>query len=200
MQKVAALFIRHDSIYKRLEGVEAFDEERDARTFPGGMPVVAHQPCEQWGQLAHQAHVDPESKALAPWAVEQVRTWGGVLEHPNRSKLWEFCGLPAPGKGLDRFGGWTLAVSQKWWGHEAEKLTLLYVVGVNPFTVSLPLTLGRAAKTCGRSGRRRDGGRNTGRKEIGKAAREHTPEAFARFLIDLARDSEQMPGQARRRA
>lgn len=190
MRTVAALFVRHNSIYKRLPGVEAFDEKRDALTFGGGMPIVAHPPCEQWGQLAHQAHRDPANKALAPWAVDMVRTWGGVLEHPNRSKLWDHCNLPAPGKGPDRFGGWTLAVSQKWWGHKAEKLTLLYVVGVDPRDVALPIILGEAERVCGTSGRRRDGGRTKRRPELKKTDREHTPPAFADFLVELARRSE----------
>ena len=49
---VAALFVRADSIYKLMPGVDAWDIERDARAWPGGSPVVAHPPCRAWGALA----------------------------------------------------------------------------------------------------------------------------------------------------
>ena len=49
MHPVVVLFVRADSIYKTLPGVECYDEARDARTWPGGCPVVAHPPCRTWG-------------------------------------------------------------------------------------------------------------------------------------------------------
>jgi hypothetical protein len=36
MTPVAALFVRADSIYKTLPGVDAWDEARDARQWPAG--------------------------------------------------------------------------------------------------------------------------------------------------------------------
>lgn len=48
---VAVLWVKPGSHYRTLSGVECFDRERDARTFGGGMPVVAHPPCAQWGRL-----------------------------------------------------------------------------------------------------------------------------------------------------
>lgn len=48
---VAVLFARQDSTYKALSGVDVYDIDRDARTFQGGMPVVAHPPCRAWGRL-----------------------------------------------------------------------------------------------------------------------------------------------------
>lgn len=41
-----------------------------------------------------ETYDDPDEKALALWAVEQVRKFGGVLEHPKRSTLWPAAGLP----------------------------------------------------------------------------------------------------------
>lgn len=90
---VAALFVRADSIYKTMPGVDAWDIERDARKWPGGCPVVAHPPCRAWGRLRQFAKPRPDEKDLAPWAVEKVRRWGGVLEHPANSSLWIACGL-----------------------------------------------------------------------------------------------------------
>jgi len=42
---VAVLFARADSIYKSLPDCDVYDIERDARTYDGPWPVVAHPPC-----------------------------------------------------------------------------------------------------------------------------------------------------------
>lgn len=169
---VAVLFAREDSVYKRLPGVDVFDLARDARTYHGPLPVVAHPPCRAWGRLRHFAKPRPDEKALALFAVHAVRSWGGVLEHPANSTLWPAAGLPAPGA-LDCFGGFTYPVSQQWFGHRAPKLTWLYVCGVQPRAIPVvPFELGTAAGRIARMGQRE---------------REATPEAFARWLVELAR-------------
>ncbi len=189
---VAVLFARADSNYKVLPGTDVWDAERDALRWPGGAPVIAHPPCRAWGQLRALANPRPGEKELALWAVEQVRKYGGVLEHPAKSTLWPVVGLPKPGE-VDEYGGWTLPIFQVWFGHRAEKPTYLYIVGASPRDLPvLPLRLGEATHICGTSGRRRDGGRlhkgDAGwRPEISKAEREHTPPRLAEWLLDVAR-------------
>ena len=39
---VAALYVEPDGPYAGLDGVEVWDEARDARTYAGPQPVVAH--------------------------------------------------------------------------------------------------------------------------------------------------------------
>lgn len=129
----------------------------------------------------------PDERALALYAVARVRMFGGVLEHPKRSKLWPVLGLPRPGQ-RDEFGGWTLLVNQSWWGHRAEKATALYIVGcepadVPPYQVGVP---GVEPCVIGTSGRRVDGSRAASRPEVTKREREGTPPAFARWLVELA--------------
>ena len=69
---VSVLFARADSNYKAL-GVDVWDAERDALTWPGGNPVIAHPPCRLWGMLANKVtKAVPGEKELATWAVEQV--------------------------------------------------------------------------------------------------------------------------------
>lgn len=199
---VAVLFARADSIYKSLPGCDVWDIECDARRWPGGCPVVAHPPCRAWGRLRALANPRPDEKSLAIYAVERVREFGGVLEHPKGSTLWPAAGLPGPGL-VDEFGGWTLPVYQSWWGHRAEKATLLYIVGCAARDLpKIPLILGEASHVCGASGRRRDGGRlHKGdygwRPEITKAEREHTPPDLARWLVDLASRCEVPAGVGR---
>ena len=192
MGTVAVLFARRDSIYKTLPGCDVWDIERDARRWPGGCPVVAHPPCRAWGRLRHFAKPRPDEKDLAPWAVEQVRRYGGVLEHPSYSSLWPAMWLPNPGSGMDEFGGWTLPILQWWWGHRADKPTWLYIVGCQPSEIpDIPLRSGLAECVVVRPRRRKDGtrlrkGMAGWRPEITKAEREHTPPDLARWLVELA--------------
>lgn len=105
MMDVAVLFARHDSIYKSLPGCDVWDIERDARTWPGGTPIVAHPPCRSWGTFRHVAKPVDGERELALWAVDQIRRYGGVLEHPARSALWREKPLPEPGQRDDWGGG-----------------------------------------------------------------------------------------------
>jgi len=188
---VAVLFARSDSIYKTIAGCDVWDFERDARSWPGGCPIVAHPPCRSWGSLAHFAKPMPGEKALAPWAVEQIRKYGGVLEHPIKSRLWAAANLPLPGDGKDEFGGWTLPIHQFWFGHKAEKKTFLYIVGCDE-PPPLPVIAGRATHVIAAGVRNPDGSRpkkgdDLWRPEVSEAEREHTPAKLARWLVDLAR-------------
>lgn len=181
MRPVAILFARADSVYHLLPGCDVYDAERDARTFSGGMPVVAHPPCRAWGRLRRFARLRKGERLLATWSVRQVRRWGGVLEHPAASLLWPKAGLPAPGC-RDAHGGWTLPIHQHAFGHRAEKATLLYIVGVEPGAVpAIPLRLDEPTHVV-QSRKRHDY-----RPHVTKAEREHTPYALAAWLVDLAR-------------
>lgn len=187
---VAVLFARADSNYKALD-CDVWDEARDARKWPGGAPVVAHPPCRAWARLRHFAKPLPDEKDLARFAVAQVRKWGGVLEHPESSQLWQDQGLPLPGK-RDDFGGWTLPIHQFWWGHRAQKKTWLYVVGCEPREVpAMPLRLGVSSCVIRLDKRRPDGthirkGDADWRQPLGPAEREHTPPELAAWLVELA--------------
>lgn len=181
MQTVAVLFARADSVYKTLPGCDVWDIERDALRWQGGAPVVAHPPCRAWGRLRQFAQPRDGEKELALWAVDQVRRFGGVLEHPEGSTLWPAAGLPAVGK-RDEFGGWTLGIHQHEFGHRAEKATLLYIVGCLPACLpAMPLRLEevthciRPTKSYPR------------KPSVTKAEREHTPHALAEWLIEVAR-------------
>jgi hypothetical protein len=163
-----------------MPGVECWDEQRDARLYAGPHPVVAHPPCGPWSRLRFFCRHQP--KDCAPIAVEQVRRWGGVLEHPQSSQLWPHCDLPLPGGLPDAYGGWSVELDQVSWGHRARKTTWLYVVGVGPGSVEL--RRGGTPTHCVNSLKR-----DTQLLELSAAGRRRTPPAFAEFLVELARNT-----------
>lgn len=190
MRTVAALYIDPRGPYPRMPDVECWDAARDARNYPGPHPVVAHPPCGPWGSLRHLSKND--DPALAPLAVEQVRRWGGVLEHPRGSRLFDALGLSKPGQLPDATGGMTIEVNQVDWGHACAKPTWLYLVGVRlarhprmpPGTPTHGIWYGDFER-AGRAGPRLKG--------ASKEIRRRTPPAFADFLVGVARQVEVAP-------
>lgn len=183
LKAVAVLFARSDSVYKSLPGCDVYDIERDARTWPGMSPVVAHPPCRAWGRLRTFAHPRPDEKALGPLAVSFVRRFGGVLEHPAESTLWGTLLMPWPGRAPDQFGGWTMAVDQFHFGHRAQKPTWLYIVGVHPDDLPpVPFRDGRPTH-CIRPAA------GSSLPSVPKPEREHTPVHLAEWLVEVARRS-----------
>lgn len=137
---VAALYVQADGCYAGLEGVETWDEARDARRYAGRAPVVAHPPCERWGRYWHGAPNRPHQYELGAddgcfeAALGAVRRWGGVIEHPKDSHAWWHFGLLKPPREggwvpADLFGGWTCCVEQGFYGHLSRKPTWLYAIG-----------------------------------------------------------------------
>lgn len=178
---LAVLFARSDSIYKGIANVDVYDAHRDARTYTGDAPVIAHPPCRAWGMLRKFANPRKGERALAIFAIRQVRRCGGVLEHPAHSTLWTKAKLPRPGQS-DEHGGYTLDVHQLWWGHRADKRTWLYVCGVDPSDIpKAPIYYGEATHTIGSNRAMTD------KPSLQKKLREATPSEFALWLCQLAR-------------
>jgi hypothetical protein len=162
---------------------EWYGEERDARTYAGPWPVVAHPPCGPWGfmrGLSRETTAD-----CAPHALGVVRRFGGVLEHPMGSTFFRAHGLPLPGELPDAWGGVTFAVNQCDWGHVARKRTWLYVVGCRSF----PPNPAPRKPTHWASGVHTPGARGKpppGIKICSAEQRRRTPPAFAAWLLDVA--------------
>lgn len=188
LRPVAALYIDPRGPYPAMPEVDAWDETRDAKKYAGPFPVVAHPPCGPWGQLHHMCwKQDPE---CAIRAVDQVRAFGGVLEHPKYSKLWAARSLPLPGASEDQWGGFTVQVDQCAWGHVARKTTWLYIVGLARGVVEAAVLRG-GEPTHWVSGARRPhyggGAVPAGIKICSAEQRRRTPPAFAEWLVSIAR-------------
>ncbi len=188
---VAVLYAYADGPYAGLDGVDVWDVTRDARTYAGPHPVVAHPPCSRWCQLAHVnqkrygQRVGDDGGCFAS-ALAAVRRFGGVLEHPAFSYAWPAFDLPRPKRaGWTRdlvTGEWVCEVSQAAYGHAARKLTwLLYVGDVAP----PKLDWSRPAATAQVSWCANHGHSDLPR--IGKRKASETPPAFRDLLLAMAR-------------
>ena len=187
------MFVASRGVYSTLPGVDVWDAARDARTYRGPFPVVAHPPCARWSVLAKSVEArygipahrdDGEFRA----ALEAVRQWGGVLEHPAYSAAWRAHGLrgPVPGGGwtaADWDGGWTCELEQVTYGHVCRKRTWLYAHGLSLERVPIRWSLGSSGSRTVTRGPRCVVDGLAG----GHSARTATPIRFARLLLRLAR-------------
>lgn len=199
---VAALFVDARGVYSSLAGVDVWGVDRDARSYPGAAPVIAHPPCERWGRYWYGGPSCKDRKTKGDddgcfeAALRAVRAWGGVLEHPAGSAAWEAFGLIAPlrlggwsvaGDGL----GWTCCVEQGHYEHRARKATWLYAVGCDlpslawgksPAQVKFEAGFHSAAE------RRERRERTRGVIEcLAHRERAATPRPFAELLLSMAR-------------
>lgn len=136
LRTVAALYVEPKGCYVGAPGVDPWDEARDARTYAGPHPVVAHPPCQRWGRFWHGSTRKPHQYRLGEdggcfaAALTAVRNYGGVLEHPADSKAWAFFGIRQPKRGegwvsADSYGCMTCYVEQGHYGHASRKPTWL---------------------------------------------------------------------------
>lgn len=202
---IAALFVETDGAYYNIPKIDPWDEARDARLYPGPFPVVAHPPCQRWGKLwagqplwikrTGERKIKGDDNGSFASALDSVRKYGGVLEHPWQSHAWPHFGLTVPpriggwieaGDGI----GWTCAIEQRGYGHYARKPTMLYAVR----TDRPELKWGKTERQLDpavveRMGLKRAirlgevGGQGGGKDST---ARIHTPPAFRDLLIFLA--------------
>ncbi len=170
---IAILCASKNSAYHRMDDVEVYDVDRDARTFAGGMPIVAHPPCRAWSQFAaNMGHVPiPAERDLGLWCCEKLRECGGVLEQPVGSRLFTAAGLHA------NPAIWVTTVHQFWWGYPCRKQTWLAFCGIDQANVTVPL---RLRGSVGRSAMKAWENMTARRKS------ETTPE-FAAWLVAMAR-------------
>ena len=100
VMRLAALFVQPDGCYAGLPEVDAWPEHRDARRYSGPLPVVAHPPCQLWGAMANANYARWGGEHNRPGndggcfaaALDSVRRFGGVLEHPAKTKAWQRTG------------------------------------------------------------------------------------------------------------
>ena len=189
---IAALYVQQDGCYVGSPEVDAWPQARDARLYQGPHPVVAHPPCHLWGNMAAVNyarwggdHNKPgNDQGCFASALESVRKYGGVLEHPAKTKAWVAHELVKPrsmGWQLTIDGGWVCEVWQSAYGHKANKATWLYYVGRVP-PIQLRWERVKGAYQIGGADQRKAANKPT----IRGAEASATPARFRDALIKLA--------------
>ena len=215
---IAALYVETDGCYFGLPDVDPWDEARDARTYEGPHPVVAHPPCQRWGRFWHGSTAKPHQFKLGSdggcfrAALACADQFGGVLEHPADSHAWHAFGLPKPLRAGGWFDArrsswqapaWTCCVHQGHYGHFSGKPTWLYVSGVHESQLPA-LRWGkteqrihpRALELHGYEKARRIGMMAMVGGKDKTRIRNATPPEFRDMLIDIARRAAKPPNQA----
>jgi hypothetical protein len=209
MKRVAALYVQADGAYAGINGVELWDEARDARRYAGPWPVVAHPPCQRWTRMhGFVEHVYPgrfklgDDAGCFAAALASVRRWGGVLEHPEGSQAWEHFGLLEPPRGggwirtdaLYGFDGWACCVDQGAFGHRARKRTWLYACGVDLPSLHWGSANGDFPWVSFLEHNTPEGRRRAIRtgvcQRLSKRQRSATPPAFRDLLLSIARTAQ----------
>lgn len=204
---IAALYVLTNGPYFGIDGIDPWDEPRDARKYAGPYPVIAHPPCARWGRYWSGGPSARVRRALGDddgcfeAALAAVNKYGGVLEHPEASHAYRRFGLARPPKS----GGWvasgyspfrrayTCCVEQGHYGHRARKATWLYAVGCE----RMELKWGAAEVSSGykiddgfHSTEERRRAIKTGVcQRLSKRQREETPAEFRDLLIRIARSA-----------
>jgi hypothetical protein len=189
LRAVAALYVDPRGPYPKLPGVDCWDEARDARKYDGPHPVVAHPPCQLWTNFAALnykrwggARNRPgNDRGCFAAALDCVRRFGGVLEHPAGSHAWGAFDLPIP-RGIGWQGGpseWVCEVWQSAYGHKARKRTWLLFCGQQPPDPSWERASG--THQCGWFDRIKP--------TLSRVEASRTPPLFAQWLVELARSA-----------
>jgi len=192
--KVAALYVETGGCYFGLPDVDPWDKERDARLYAGPWPVVAHPPCQLWVNMAgvnFRRYGKPKNRpgndsGCFARALEAVRRWGGVLEHPAGSFAWSTFALQRPSGVGNWIGGrenrsaYVAEVWQSAYGHRARKRTWLYCVPPG----ALPVLNGIQP-----SGAHQIGWFDRIKPTLSKKAANATPIPFRDLLLSIARSA-----------
>jgi hypothetical protein len=201
---ISALFVETDGVYFDRPGVDPWNKNRDALKYAGPNPVVAHPPCQLWGSMAFVnfkrwggEHNKPGNDGgCFAAALDAVQRYGGVLEHPAKTRAWVEFEIQRPFAGRwtqahmsqgdwiksGKSSAYVCEVWQSAYGHKANKATWLYYVGKStPFDLDWNRPIG--SHQCGFHDQR---GKDKNKPTISGKKASRTPEKFAEVLIALA--------------
>lgn len=194
---IAALCVERGGIYWDRTGVIPYDKARNALLYWGPHPAVCHTECDRWGRYWSGGPSCKEKRQKGAdggqfaHCLGVVRTFGGIMEHPEASHAWAHFGLNRPPRSggwvpADFFGGWTCCVEQGHYGHPARKATWLYAFGVELPELIWGPSEGRRLDEGFHSSAERQAARAAGRPPLKRLSRKEnlsTPPAFAEILI-----------------
>ena len=200
MIEFAALYVRADGPYPSMTP-HWYGVERDARSYTGVLPVVAHPPCKRWGRWwwADGSIAPGNDGGLFAHALGEIRRCGGIIEHPEGSHAFREFDLPHPVIGAWSRGlfpsEWSTCVSQGAYGHRARKLTWLFFVGDYPPPLKWKIPEREFAYLCP-PGRRKNKPGRSGVELLTAKENEVTPQPFANMLAGIVQSRPSRHAQA----
>ncbi|MEE8323227.1 MAG: hypothetical protein V3R57_06365 [Candidatus Bathyarchaeia archaeon] len=200
---IGALYVDERGPYSRVAGLDIWGVSKDARLYKGPFKVIAHPPCKRWGRYwsggpsAKQKRILGDDGGCFAQALWAVRSFGGILEHPEASHAWAWFSLQRPPRAggwvsADIYGGMTCCVEQGHYGHRARKATWLYANKVSTPELIWGPSEGERLDEGFHSKDERDRARAMGQKPIKRlSAKENlwTPELFRDLLISIVKQS-----------
>lgn len=198
-QKINALFVETGGVYFYDKRIDPWDAERNAFDCKNGAPAICHPPCKRWGRywsggpgLAKTVNAkllgdDGGAFAFSLW---YVRTFGGVIEHPEGSHAYRYYGLTRPRQRegwvkADDYGGYVCSVAQGNYGHRSRKMTWLYVNKTQLPELDWSVPRGMMRMDEGRVRIKRGHPEFKPRKRIHQSELAVTPMGFKEMLISL---------------
>lgn len=195
---INALFVETNGVYFNQPNIEAWDINRNALSCSNGAPAICHPPCKRWGRywsggpsvkVKRLMGDDGLSFAFSLW---YVRTFGGIIEHPEGSHAYRYYGLNCPKQKegwikADEYGGLTCSVAQGNYGHRSRKMTWLYINKVNPIDLDWSIPTGMVKLDEGRAGLKRNTDGFVPSKRTSEKENLATPIKFRDLLISMIR-------------
>ena len=176
--KIPVLFTAHVSFYNDNDIFDCYDVRRDAFSYTGRSPLIAHPPCRLFSRLRKFSTAGVKEKQCAFFALDKIRRFGGILEHPRSSTLWLNGNFKLDGS-VDDYGGFLRSVNLSWFGFQAQKKTMLYFCGINPAQLPpFPLSLDAITHVISSGG-------NNGKKELSALSRSQTPRLLIDYFLEV---------------
>ena len=175
---IPVLFTQEKSNYDKIKLFDCYDIKRNALSFNGRVPLIAHPPCRKFSKLRGLSTAPLSEKKLAFFALSKVRQFGGILEHPRSSTLWINGNFNLDGS-IDTYGGFLRSVDLSWFGFPARKATMLYFCGIRPDQMpAFPFSLNAITHIISSTAR-------SNKKEISKKMRSATPLRMVEYFIEV---------------
>jgi hypothetical protein len=197
---INALFVHTDGVYFDLDGVIPWDIEANALTCTNKLPAICHPPCKRWGRYWSGGSSAKEKKLMGDdngafaFSLWYVRTFGGIIEHPEGSHAYRYYGLNCPKQKqgwikADEYGGLTCSVAQGNYGHRSRKMTWLYINKIKPIELDWSIPKGMMRMDKGRVKVKRGSEGYKPKQRIKPEENFATPTEFRDLLIKMMRDN-----------
>jgi hypothetical protein len=162
---ITVLCVQKKSIYKSIDGLDCWDQDRDAYNFTGRNPIIAHPPCAQWSRLHHFAFKNEREKNLAFFCFQLIQQNGGIFEHPAGTSFFKRVGVSSQ----------VISIDQHWFGYPCKKRTYLYFNKCSP--LSFPLNFEAYSRKF---------------SDLSNLQRSRTTPALAKWLVSCIENSDML--------